>query len=527
MSAFPIDAAGSGPAFSTSVRRLARALIGGAPGSSDPEYRAWLALRSPTRAELAAQRARATRLEWQPLFDVLVRRRPGDALDLERTRRALSEQTWTRFTAHEVTAGDDLAGVVRRAKGDLALVVDAGDALAPHALFMIAEAADPETDLVYADEDRLVGGGRASPFFKSGWSPEELRSHPYVGCGAIIRRSLLATALDGAAPVEPVHALWLRLMPSLRRVRHVPDVLVHRRADAPVEGRVAEHAATPAARVAVVVPTRDQAALLDACVSSLEGHSNVAEIELIVVDNASTTEDARALLRGLAQRPRCRVMSWNRPFNWSAVNNAAVGASSAEYLLFLNNDVEAKHPGWLDAMVALASRPEIGLVGAQLLYPDGALQHYGVVIGMTGFAGHLLQGCRPEATARCGPADVDRNCSSVTGACMLVRRDVFERLGGFDERFVLCGSDVALGLRALALGLRNVVTPRARLVHHEARTRGAAVPASDYRVSLEVYEPWLRAGDPYYNPNLSLRDTRARMRLGREDMLAVARGYAR
>jgi len=189
--------------------------------------------------------------------------------------------------------------------------------------------------------------------------------------------------------------------------------------------------------------------------------------------------------------------------------------------------VEATRAGWLDAMLAYAARPEIGLVGAQLVYPDDTIQHGGVVMGMTGFAGHLFQGCLPSARTRFGPTHVVRNCSSVTGACMLVRRDVFERLGGFDERFVLCGSDVALGLKVMSVGLRNVVVPEARLIHHESRTRGSAVPQSDYRVSLEVYEPWLRAGDPYYNPNLSLRDGTCRLRLGREDMLAKARRIAR
>ncbi len=515
--------------LATTLRRLTVALAGASPRSDDPEYRAWLALRSPTPRELDQQRARAFDLRWQPLVDVVVRRRPGDEEALQSTRHALSSQTWRRFVLHEARGSAGLAGALAGCSGELALVLDAGDALAPHGLYSAVAAADPETDLVYFDEDRQVGGRREQPYFKPRWSPDELASHPYVGRAAVVRRGLLAEAVGAEAPASPDHGWMLRLLPELRRVRHVPDVLLHRREDDPPEERLPAAVAVPAqpARVAAIVPTRDRAPLLAALLASLAAHPNRAALELIVVDDGSRDEDARALLGQLRQRPDCRVMTWDRPFNWSAVNNAASRQTAAEYLLFLNNDVEATHAGWLDAMVDLARRPGIALVGAQLLYPDGTLQHYGVVVGMTGFAGHLLQGCRPEAPTRCGPTDVVRNCSSVTGACMLVRREVFERLGRFDERFVLCGSDVALGLRARALGLRNAVTPRARLLHHESRTRGPTIPASDFRVSLQVYEPWLRDGDPYYNPNLSLRDTRARIRLAREDMLAVATRIAR
>ncbi len=506
------------------------ALTSGASRSTDLEYRAWLALHTPTRRELAEQRTLARQSPWQPVVDVVVRRRPEHKSNLEPTRRSIVAQTWERIEIHEAVSEEEVASAIARGRGDLVTIIDADDLLAPHAVFALIQAADPGIDLVYADEDRLAPNGREAPFFKSGWSPEELASHPYITGPAVFRRELLAEVGPSHGGASD-HERLLRLAPELRRVRHVPDVLLHRRAEAGPAPRSPAGIPrwTPARppRVAAVIPTKDKAALLAACLASLEANPNRAELELVVVDDGSSEEDARALLRGLADRPRCQVLSWDRPFNWSAVNDAAARLTSAEYLLFLNNDVEATHAGWLDAMVALASRSEIGLVGAQLLYPDGALQHYGVVMGMTGFAGHLLQGCSPTAPSRCGPADVVRDCSAVTGACMMVRREVFDRLGGFDERFILCGSDVALGLRAMEDGLRNVVTPHARLVHHESRTRGSTVPESDFSVSWEVYQPWLRAGDPYYSPQLSLRDTRARIRLGPEDMLAVARRHVR
>ncbi len=518
------------PAFPPTLRRLARLLTGAAPSSADAEYRLWLALTTPSARELREHRARAEKARAGLSFDLVVLRRAGDALDVARSRRSIERQTWRRWRVHDVEAGADATRILDEAGGDWAVLLEGGDELAPQALASLALAADDGVELVYADEDQLSARGRENPVFKARWSPEQLAAQPYLGRAFAARRSRLARALDGLTlAAGTVHGLQLRLATSVAGVAHVPEVLLHRRVGAPVDATspASEETAPARAHVAVVIPTRDQADLLAACIESIERYANRAEIELVVVDNGSTTEDARALLRGVAARPGATVIPWHRPFNWSAVNNAAARASSADHLLFLNNDVEARHDGWLDRMVGLARRPGVALVGAQLLYPDGAIQHYGVVIGMTGFAGHLLQGCRPDAPTRCGPADVDRNCSSVTGACMLVRRDVFERLGGFDERFVLCGSDVSLGLAALGAGMRSVVTAGARLVHHEARTRGSAIPPSDFRRSFEVYEPWLRGGDAYYNPNLSLRDSTARLRLAPEDMLVAARRIAR
>ncbi|HET6305354.1 MAG TPA: glycosyltransferase family 2 protein [Myxococcota bacterium] len=513
------DPRAEGPFLGTNLERLVHALAGRGPRSLDPEYNAWLALRTPGPRELAAQARAADGLPWRPFVDVFVRRRPDDDAAVVRTRASLRAQTYQRFAFREAPGGEAEARLARGI-GDLVIAMDAGDALAPHALFAIAATGDAGAELFYFDEDRLAGSLREAPWFKPGWSPEELESHDYTAAARAFRRDLLVRA-----GVRDLAAA----LPSLRRVRHVPDVLLHRREDAslPRERLAPAPRLARRVRVAAIVPTKDGADLLDACVRSLDAHPNRAELELVIVDNGSTRADARALLSRLRERPGCRVLSWPAAFNWSAVNNFAARRTSSEFLLFMNNDVEATRAGWLDAMLALASRPEIGLVGAQLVYPDDTIQHGGVVVGMTGFAGHLFQGCLASARTRFGPTHVTRNCSSVTGACMLVRREVFQRLGGFDERFVLCGSDVALGLRAMSLGLRNAVTPEARLVHHESRTRGAEVPASDYRVSLEVYGPWLRAGDPYYNPNLSLRDGTCRLRLAREDMLARARWIAR
>ncbi len=532
------------------ARRVARALAGLSPGSRDPEYRAWLALRTPAPAELDLQARGAAALPWQPSLDLVLKRRPGDEVAAERTLASLERQTYRRFERLDAGPSVAIDAVVERGRGDLVLPLESGDELAPQALHAIAASGAAPADLLYSDEDRLRGAKREAPLFKSGWSPEALLSHDAVGGLKALRRELV---LDGGGLGQGEHALLLRLLPSLRTVRHLPDVLLHRREDARApdgatasravmayaDGRLgSDYEVTPGTlprlrylpavppRVAVIVPTRDGPELLETCLRGLANHPNHARLEVLLVDNGTTDAKALALLTEASRRRTAKVLRWPGAFNWSAVNNGAARKTDAEYLLFMNNDVEAEHAGWLDAMLAFASLPDVGCVGAQLLYPDCTLQHYGVVVGMTGFAGHLLQGAHVGAPSRCGRSDVVRNCSAVTGACLLVRREVFERLGGFDESFILCGSDVALGLRAMEAGLRNVVTPQARLLHGESKTRGHVIPPSDFKVSLEVYRPWLEAGDPYYNPNLSLRDTRCRLRLAREDMLDLARRIA-
>ena len=181
--------------------------------------------------------------------------------------------------------------------------------------------------------------------------------------------------------------------------------------------------------------------------------------------------------------------------------------AKGDLLLFLNNDTEVMTPDWLDELAMWAARPEVGLVGAKLLFPNGRIQHAGVVLGLTGFAGHLFAGAVEGQESCFGWAEWYRNFLSVTAACLLMRRDVFERLGGFDEEFTLCGSDVALGLRAHELGYRVVYNPFARMRHHESATHRGAIPSPDFKISLQRYRPWLERGDPYFNANLSYWQT--------------------
>ncbi|MFP2931205.1 glycosyltransferase, partial [Pyxidicoccus sp. 3LG] len=420
--------------------------------------------------------------------------------------------------------------------------------LAPHALTEVVQAlsAEPSLDVVYSDEDRLdAQGRRTEPFFKPDWSPDLLRSVHYVRHFLVARRQLLSTVggvregFDGAHDYD----LMLRLSEATRGIGHVPKLLYHGRAptpgpqatDAGVRAlrehltRMGESAEvtspTPAQyrvrypvrgtpKVSIIVPFKDRPDLLELLLPGLLERTTYRNFEVLLVSNNSTKPETFALLERLTD-PRLVKLTWDFPFNYPAINNWAAKQATGELLLFLNNDMEVVDPGWLEELVSQAQRPEVGAVGCKLLFPEGTVQHAGVVVGVTGMAGHpfwrLPDG--PIATPF-GHSEWTRNWLSVTSACVIFRRAVFEELKGFDERFQVCGSDIEIGLRLNQRGLRVVYTPHARLIHHESASRRAdAVPEADYWWSYVAYRPWLGVkGDPFYNPNLTLMGTDCALR---------------
>lgn len=442
------------------------------------------------------------------------------------------------------------------ASGDFVGVLGAEDSLAPHALAEVALAlgADPSLDVVYGDEDRLdARGRRTAPFFKPDWSPDLLRSVDYLGRLVMVRRALVESVggFREGFPGAEEYDLLLRVSEASERIGHVPHLLYHRRtglvAQVSQEGRRAleEHLArrgedaqvtvpgpgryrvryavkgTP--KVSIIVPFKDRPDLLETLADTLLTKTTYPHFELLLVSNNSTRPETFALLDTLTD-PRVVKRTWDFPFNYPAINNWAAGQATGELLLFLNNDMEVVDPGWLTELVSQAQRPEVGAVGAKLLFPEGTVQHAGVVVGMTGMAGHpfwrLPDG--PISTPF-GHTEWVRNWLSVTSACVMIRRPLFEALGGFDERFLLCGSDVDLGLRLNAQGLRVVCTPFARVVHHESASRRTdAIPEPDYWRSFTSYRPWLKRGDPYYNPNLTLLSGDCDLRRHAEDGEALA-----
>jgi GT2 family glycosyltransferase len=252
--------------------------------------------------------------------------------------------------------------------------------------------------------------------------------------------------------------------------------------------------------VSIVVPTRDRADLLRTLVDSLEAKTAYPRWELVVLDNASSEPESVAYLAELGRRHR--VVRDASPFNWSAINNRGVRAATGRVLLFLNNDIEVRDEGWLEALVEHAVRPEVGAVGARLLYPNGTIQHAGVVLGIGAVAGHAFKHFAGDTTGYFGQAAAIRDVSAVTGACLMVRRDAFEEVGGFDERLRVAFNDIDFCLKLRVRGYLNIYTPYATLVHHESATRKALHPPADEALMLERWRDVL-ANDPYYSPHLT------------------------
>ena len=375
-------------------------------------------------------------------------------------------------------------------------------------------------------------GRRRSPVFKPEWSPDLLLSMPYLGRMVTYRRELLAE-VGGTAPALEGAEDWdlaLRMTEHARRIAHVPKVLCHARASAEpadegmaeagrravadalarrgLDGRVEptgrpvhriRYAIRGAPLVSLIMPTRDKVAVLRNCVESIEVRTSWSRRELLVVDNGSTEHHAQRYLAELARRHR--VLRDPRPFNWAVLNNAAAREASGEYLLFMNNDMEVLAPDWIEALLEHAQRAEVGVVGAKLLYPDRTLQHAGVVLGI-GVADHAFKRLPDEAPSYCRLAHAVRDVSAVTGACMMVRRETFERLGGFDERLRVAFNDIDFCLRARAEGLLVVYTPFATLIHHESLTRRALHPREDEALVRARWRVEL-LDDPYYSPHLT------------------------
>jgi glycosyltransferase involved in cell wall biosynthesis len=442
-------------------------------------------------------------------------------------------------------AAGSLNEALDRSSADFIATLAPGDELAPHALFEVAArlSAEPDLDLVYTDEDeRTVSGIHQSPRFKPDWTPEHLLARMYLGRFLVVRRTTAREVggyrADLAGALE--YDLALRAAGAARGVGHIARVLYHRASqnDDPAEsshpaaaraigeysrscGREVEvtagalpgvwrarHRLLPGARVTIVIPTdgrpapggRGEALVVQSLRGILE-RTSYADFDVLVVDNGYLPEAAGELLQRLPHRRLS--YSYQPPFNFSEKINFAVAQVEAPYVLLMNDDVEPINPDWLSAMVEYAQQDAIGAVGAKLFYPDGRLQHAGVAVGVSGIAAHLLHQ-HPGGTHACGGIAVTvRNCSAVTGACLLTRRRVYGEVGGFNTRLRVDFNDVDFCLRIRRAGYRIVFTPYARLYHHESASFGVRSQRESEVEEMRRLWPGTLENDPYYNPNLS------------------------
>ncbi|KAF1061288.1 glycosyltransferase family 2 protein [Variovorax sp.] len=460
-----------------------------------------------------------------------------------------------RIEFAEATLAQAFNAVDPGADGWLA-ACDARDALAADALWRVAEAAvaRPEAALIYTDEDRIAADGqRSAPYFKPDWNLDLLRSQDFVSRFAFFAAPLLREVgrLDERFGDAARYDLVLRAAERLdaARIVHVPKALYHRHVAseetvhamdpaeyAPEGGEralqahlarggieaTAERAgagfrvrhALPAEPplVSLFIPTRNGLKLVRQCIESILEKTLYPRYEIILIDNGSDDPEALRYFEEISARAGVRVLRDDSPFNYSALNNQAAAVAKGEVFGLINNDIEVISPDWLGEMVSIALQPGVGAVGARLWYPENTLQHAGVVLGYRGgVADHAHRRFGQGDAGYFGRAALLQGFSAVTAACLIVRRALYEQVGGLDEKHLkVAYNDVDFCLRLREAGYRNVWTPHAELYHHESATRPSDLSEAQIQRFLgeEGYmkQRWgeLLFNDPAYNPNLSL-----------------------
>ena len=441
------------------------------------------------------------------------------------------------------------------ATGDYVGLLDHDDLLAPNALYEIAAALEkePETEALYTDEDKVRGEQleHFQPHLKPDFNEDLLRSNNYICHFFVVKRTLLQKVggmrkeFDGAQDYDFI----FRCTEAAGKICHIPEILYHWRtheastADNPqsklyafeagkraieenlkrrgLQGEVShtkdygfyrvKYAVQGEPLVSIIIPNKDAKTDLEKCIRSVKEKSSYKNYEILIVENNSETEEIFAYYKELSKDPAIRLLKWKKEFNYSAINNFAAKKARGEYLLFLNNDTEVITEDWIQELLGICQRQGTGAVGARLYYGDHTIQHAGTVIGIGGIAGHMFVNLPGERTGYMHKAALIQDLSAVTAACMLVKREAFEEVGGFEEQLSVAFNDVDLCLRLREKGYLVVYDPYAELYHYESKSRGAEDSKEKVRrFQSEIefmrcrWEKLLKAGDPYYNKNLSL-----------------------
>jgi GT2 family glycosyltransferase len=459
-----------------------------------------------------------------------------------------------RNTRGHISAASNSA--VELAEGEFIALLDHDDELTEHALYMVAEElnAYPHADLIYSDEDKLdYRGRRVDPHFKSDWNPDLFYSYNFISHLGVYRRSVVnelggfREGYEGSQDYD----LALRMIEQIPddHIRHIPHVVYHWRVvpdsvarsrrkkgfvDESARNAIRSHfsrkginaTVTPGSGffhrviyplpanlplVSAIVATRDHVDLLRQIVDGILHGTNYKPLELIIVDNQSSDPATRQYLRELRKDSCVRVIPYEAPFNFSAINNFAAKEATGQILALVNNDIRIISSEWLREMVSHAVRPEIGAVGAKLYYENETIQHAGIIVGIGGVAGHAHKRLARRSTGYFARAQVIQNLSAVTGACLVMRRQVYDEVGGLDEvNLPIAFNDVDLCLRIREKGYRILWTPYAELYHLESASRGPDTdPDKLPRFTRE--QEFMKLNwkdrllcDPYYSPNLTL-----------------------
>lgn len=473
------------------------------------------------------------------------------------------------YNRHQLQISDNTNEALKISTGDYIAFTDHDDMLEPNALYECVSLLnkEPSTDIIYTDEDKVNMSGRENyePHFKPDFNPDMLYSDNYICHLFVVRRKIyeevgpLRSEFDGSQDYDFV----LRCVEQTSRIRHIPKILYHWRAhknstagnsgcksyayDAairaiqahydrlgiPAKVEMTEHTGLYRSRytiqgnpmVSVIIPNKDHIEELRKCISSLEEKNAYENLEIIIVENNSEKEETFAYYKELEENnPRVKVVFWEeKEFNYSAINNFGVKHASGEYLLLLNNDIEFITKDCIEELLGPCQRSDVGAVGARLYYEDTTLQHAGVIVGLGGMAGHPFYGFPAEDVGYFGRVVIAQDYSAVTAACMMLKKSVFEQVGGFDEQLAVAYNDVDLCLKIGEAGYRIVYDPFAELYHYESKTRGyedTKEKTERFRSEIEIFrkrwEKILRDGDPNYSPNLTLKEANFGLNLDKD-----------
>ena len=450
---------------------------------------------------------------------------------------------------------DNTNAAIAIASGEYIALLDHDDLLAPDALFEVVRCVNDneKADVIYSDEDKITADSarRFEPHFKTDFNIELLRSNNYITHFFVVRTNLIRQVggfrreYDGAQDYDFI----FRCTEAAKHICHIPEVLYHWRthqastADNPaskmyafdagkraieahlkrqgVEGTVShtkdlgfyqvEYPVQGNPLVSILIPNKDQKDTLKQCLDSVFSKTAYANYEVIIIENNSQEKETWEYYEELKQRDNVKIVTWESGFNYSAINNFGEKSASGEYLLFLNNDVEVINPHWMEELLGNCQRKEVGIVGAKLYYPDDTIQHAGTIIGIGGIAGHAFLNMPRSRSGYLHKASLQMDLSAVTAACMMMKRSVFESLGGFEEKLAVAFNDVDLCLRCVKAGYLVVYNPKVELYHYESKSRGSEDSEEKVRRFQQEIEfmrtRWinlLKQGDPYYNKNLTL-----------------------
>lgn len=430
---------------------------------------------------------------------------------------------------------------------DFFLFIEKGDRLEQDARQVYAGALleNPRAELFYCDSDWIGRDGThyREPQCKPDFDEYYLQSTDYIGGGFLVSGRLVK---ELGAPVQMYDYLW-RCIEKTDRIIHVPEILYHRadKEDTPSDTRAEKiqqeaevlrahfarigvsaevspgmqpwtrkitykHAEKPL--ISILIPNKDHREDLEKCIGSIRKSAGYEPYEILIIENNSTSDEIFSFYEKMQREDKkARVIAYEGDFNFSKINNFGAKEAKGEYLLFLNNDTEMTSEGCLGELMNYAQRPGVGAVGAQMFYGDDTIQHAGVIVGYGGVAGHAFEGMPRQQAGEKTPLICVRAYSAVTAACMMVRRSLFEKLGGFDEKLGVAYNDIDLCLRIGEAGEKVIYTPYAQLFHYESRTRGMELTqkkAERVRRETEIFQKrwsaFLEKGDPCYNPNLTL-----------------------